>query len=39
MISPDIVGEPLEIDRQFDAVNCVMSLMVSIVQTSMFYST
>ncbi|OQU83214.1 hypothetical protein SORBI_3005G092500 [Sorghum bicolor] len=26
-ISPEIVGEPLEIERQFDAVNCLMSLM------------
>ncbi|KAJ1276850.1 hypothetical protein BS78_05G247700 [Paspalum vaginatum] len=26
-ISPDIVGQPLEIDRQYDAINCLMSLM------------
>nr|AAX95229.1 Similar to cycloartenol synthase [Oryza sativa Japonica Group] len=26
-ISPEIVGEPLEIDAQYDAVNCLMSLM------------
>ena len=33
-ISPEIISEPLETDRQYDAVNCLMSFMVSIVQTS-----
>ncbi|KAJ1254050.1 hypothetical protein BS78_K128600 [Paspalum vaginatum] len=26
-ISPKIVGEPIEIDRQYDGINCLMSLM------------
>jgi hypothetical protein len=29
-ISPEIVGEPVEVNRLYDAVNCLMSYMVNI---------
>lgn len=32
-ISPKVVGESLKIGRQYDAINCLMSFMVSIMQT------
>lgn len=32
-ISPEIVGKPLEISRQYDGINVLMSFMVSIIQT------
>lgn len=32
MISSQIVGEPMEVDRIYDGVNCLMSFMVSIFQ-------
>jgi hypothetical protein len=38
MISPQIVGEPMEVDRLYDAVNYLISLMVSIFQTFGFHS-
>lgn len=37
-ISPEIVGEPLEIDAQYNAINCLMSFMVNIFQSSVYYS-
>lgn len=39
MVSPQIVGEPMEVDRLYDGVNCLISFMVSIFQTFAFHST
>jgi len=38
MISPQIVGDPMEVDRLYDGVNYLISLMVGIFQTSGFNS-
>ncbi|AQK90414.1 Cycloartenol synthase [Zea mays] len=36
-ISPQIVGEAMEVGRVYDGVNCLISLMVSIFQVSAFH--